>query len=197
MKKKMFIFLIFFAISQLGAETLVQIYPPSWFGIISGTHIIYNGFERNEDDAVYATYNLPIEIRQTIAKFSFADLMIAGAWSFYSENMLLKSINLSGGLTFGYGYNGIKPFFRNSNITIYPIYEFPVVIIPWETPEYRWKFAVDISWELIQLKQDPNKISENQVSPISISVYVREIGIYAKNPRIGVPDVGLTLGFVF
>jgi hypothetical protein len=195
MKKQFLIILFFLGISQLNAETVVQIYPPSWFGLVSGENIKYSGFENSDDVPSPVTYNLPIEIRQTIVKSSIADLMLAGGLSFYSENILLRSINLSGGFTFGYGYNGIKRFFRNSNITIYPIYEYPLVILPWGTPEYRWKFALDISWEIIQLRSDSK--FENQISPISISVFIREIGIYKKNHVWGVPDVGLVLGLLF
>jgi hypothetical protein len=196
MKKTIFILLIFLGMSQLGAETLFQIYPPSWFGLVSGTNIKYNGFERDEGESIPVTYNFPIEIRQTIVKSSFADLMIACMWSFYSENILISSVNLSGGLTFGYGYDGIKSFFRNTNITIYPIYECPIIFSG--TPEYRWKFALDISWELIQLRSKASYSKlEDQISPVSISVYIREIGIYAKNLRWGIPDVGLVLGLIF
>jgi len=130
---------------------------------------------------------LPIEVRQTIAKFSFADLMAACGLSFYYENRVLSSINLSGGLTFGYGYHENENFFifQSTNITIYPIYEFPLAIFC-KTPVIPWKFALDLSFEIIQLRR------------VSLNTYFRVIGLYGKNGVVvGLPDVGFTLGWVF
>jgi len=198
MKKQFFILLIFLGISQLNAETLVQIYPPSGFEFISGKNAVFNVFDRNKDDPIPTVYNLPIEVRQTVKKFSFADLMVAGGISFFFEDKALSSLNFSAGLTFGYGYgnkhilwfyfqeNENLPFFSPTNITIYPLYEFPFAIFPWKTAVFPWKFAVDVTTELFQIR------------PISISLYWRVIGLYGKNKIVfGLPDVGFTLGVVF
>jgi len=195
MKKRIFILLILFGMSQLYAETLFQIYPPSWFGLVSGRNTMFSGFEENEDEP--KTYNLPIEIRQTLAKSSVADLMFTGGLSFYSEKNTLSSVNLSSGLTFGYGYNGNKRFFRNANITIYALYEFPLAIF-WRTPSYPWKYALDINWELMNVRPDPNDSSKKyQFPPISINLYIRTIGTYTKDgPWVSIPDAGLTIGWL-
>jgi hypothetical protein len=196
MKKQFFILLVFIGISQLGAETLVQIYPPSGFEFISGKNAVLYRFERNEDDPIPAIFNLPVEVRQTVKKFSFADLMVAGGISLFFEDKALSSLNFSGGLTFGYGYNiehilwiyfyEKNPFFAPINITLYPLYEFPFAIFPWKTAIFPWKFAVDITVELFQLKH------------LSINSYGRIIGLYGKNKvAFGLPDVGLTVGVVF
>jgi hypothetical protein len=189
MKKLFLIILFFLEISQINAETLVQIYPPSCFGFISGRKAFLNVLIRNENDPMPSIFNLPVEVRQTIKGFSFADLMVAGGVSFYFEDSTLNSINLSSGLTFGYGYkqeNEYFPIFRNANVTIYPLYEFPLVIFYNKTPGIWWKFAVDMSFELIQIR------------PISISMYLRGIGIYAKDRIwLGLFDCGLTAGVIF
>jgi hypothetical protein len=189
MKKQFFILLIFLGMSQLNAETVVQIYPPSLFEFVSGRKAFLNVFIGNENAPMPSIFNLPVEVRQTIKGFSFADLMIAGGVSFYFEDRTLNSINLSSGLTFGYGYkqeNEYFPIFRNANLTIYPLYEFPLVIFYNKTPGIWWKFAIDMSFELIQIR------------PISISMYLRGIGIYAKDSIwLGLFDCGLTVGWVF
>jgi hypothetical protein len=198
-KKQLFIILIFLGISQLGAETLLQIYPPSFFGFISGKNNKYNGLEKNENDAIdfITVYNFPIEIRQTIAKSSIADLMIVGGLSFSSDALLLlvNSVSFSAGLSFGYGYYEIKPFFRTANITLYPLYEYPFLFA--ESPIYKWKFAMDISWELLQLKHNTSNFEQSKNAPLNISLYIREIGIYEKNyVWFGLPDVGLIVGLL-
>jgi len=189
MKKQIFILLIFFGISQLGAETLVQIYLPSLFEFVSGRNTVLNVFKRNENEPIPKMFNLPIDVRQTIAKFNFADLMFAGGLSFYFEDNALTSINLSTGLTFGYGYeleNEYFFIFRNTNFTIYPLYEFPLALSSDKTPSLWWKFAIDMCFKLIQVRH------------LSISMYIRETGIYAKDGIVWfLPDCGLTLGWVF
>jgi hypothetical protein len=189
MKKYIFILLLFLGIFQLGAETVVQIYPPSLFEFVAGRNTIINVFKRNENDPRPSMFDLPIDVRQTIAGFNFADLMVAGGLSFYFEDNALNALNLSAGLTFGYGYKRENEYFflfRNTNLTIYPIYEYPISVSPDKIPGLYWKFAVDMGFELIQVR------------PLSISMYYRVIGLYAKN-SIGMiyGDVGLTLGLVF
>jgi len=187
MMKKFFPVLFFLGISQLYAETLVQVYFPSFCEFVSGKYPVFSSFKENEVE-YDSLYNFPIEIRQTVAKFSFADLMFTGGLSFYFENKDLSSVNLSSGLTFGYGYHKNVDYFfvfRNTNITIYPIYEFPLAIF-WKTPNFPWKFALDINFEIIKLK------------PVSFNIYLREIGLYTrKGPRLGLPDFGFTVGWVF
>lgn len=195
MKKQFLVFLIFLGLSQLNAETLLQVYPSSWFELITGRHTMLNTFKKEEKPKV--TFNTAIEIRQTVVKSSFADLMVAGGLSFYFENYehwKLRSVNLSTGLTFGYGYNEKKRFFKNANITIYPLYEFSPVVF-WKTL-YPWKFALDINWELIQFR--PSGPEVRQFKPLSINLYVRTIGVYTENGiRVPhVPDFGLTLGWL-
>jgi len=189
MKKQIFILLIFFGISQLGAETLLQIYPPSWFEFVSGKRAVLNLLTGNENDTIPAIYNLPIEVRKTVAEFSFADLMVAGGLSFFFQDKALSSLNFSAGLTFGYGYKRENEYFflfRNTNITIYPLYEFPLTISPRKTPGIWWKLAIDMSFELIQLR------------PVNISMYSRIIGLYAKDRiAFGLGDFGLTVGWLF
>jgi len=187
MKKQIFILLFFIGISQLGAETNVQIYLPSMFEFVSGKNTVLNVYKGN--DHIPKMFNLPIDVRQTIAKFNFADLMYAGGLSFYFEDDALISLNLSAGLTFGYGYEVENEYFfifRNTNFTIYPLYEFPLALSSDKTPGLWWKFAFDICIELIKVR------------PISISMYGRLIGLYFKD-GIGLiyGDCGLTVGWVF
>jgi len=184
MKRYIFILLTFLGLSQLYAETLIQVYFPSFCEFVSGKHPVFSLFK--ETDVDYdSLYNFPIELRQTMARFSFADLMFTGGLSFYFENKVLSSVNLSGGLTFGYGYSQDEDHILNINMTIYPIYEFPLAIF-WKTPYVPWKFALDINWEIIQLR------------PISLNMFIRGIGLYTtKGPRLGLPDFGLTVGWVF
>ena len=189
MKKYFFIFLIFLGISQLGAETLVQIYPPSLFGFVSGRLAVFNLLEgngRNKDDPMPAIYNLPVEVRQIVKKFSFADLMVTGGLSFFFEDKELSSLNFSGGLTFGYGYENKNLLFHTTNITIYPLYEFPFATFHGKKALLPWKFAIDVTLELFQIR------------PISISFYGRVIGLYGKKQVVlGLGDIGLTAGVVF
>jgi len=198
MKKQIFILLFFIGISQLGAETLLQIYPPSLIQFVSGKYAIHNTlredtFETIIDDTFskesgYTMFNLPIEIRKTIANFSFADLMITSGSSFYFENNALSSINMSLGLTFGYGYNiDEESFFGKLNVTIYPLYEYPFVAFK-ETPKFPWKFALDINLELLRFGH------------ISINVYGRAVCFLTHETVSGFmffPDIGLITGWVF
>jgi hypothetical protein len=199
MKKQIFILLFSFGISQLGAETLLQIYPPSLLQFVSGKYAIYNTFREDTLETItddtfskesgYTMFNLPIEIRKTIASFSFADLMITSGSSFYFENNALSSINMSLGLTFGYGYNKDKEYlFGNKlNTTIYLLYEYPFFAFK-GTPKFPWKFALDINLELLRL------------GPISINVYVRAVYFFTNENVSGLivyPDIGLITGWVF
>jgi hypothetical protein len=193
MKKLFLIILFFLEISQINAETFVQIYPPSLLQFVSGKYALFNTFREDKlsitlGESGYTMFNLPIEIRQTIASFSFADLMTAGGLSFYFEDNKLSSINLSVGLTFGYGYNRDKEnFFGKLNVTIYPLYECPFVIIN-GTPKFPWKFALDTNLELLRLGH------------ISINVYARAVSFFTSDAVSGFmffPDTGLTVGWVF
>jgi len=198
MKKQAFIILIFLGMSQISAETLVQIYPPSLIQFVSGKYAMFNSFREDtfsniKDDTFskesgYTMFNLPIEVRQTIVEFSFADLMSASGLSFFFENNALSSINLSAGLTFGYGYNRNKEcFFYKLNITIYPLYELPLIMIL-KTPRFHWKFAFDTNLELLQLRH------------LSINAYLRAVCFFTHETTSGFmffPDVGLTAGWVF
>jgi hypothetical protein len=197
MKKQVFIFLALLGTSKLGAETLIQYCLPTLFGFVSGRLEVLNVFDRNEGDPMPVIYSLPFEIRQTIAKFPVADLMAAGGLSFYFEDKALTSINLSGGLTFGYGYHENEHFliFRNMNITLYPLYEFPLAVSG-GSPIFPWKFAIDLSFELMQIQ--PKSLKFGHITPISISLYAREMGVYGKNRVLFfLPDCGLTIGLVF
>jgi hypothetical protein len=199
MKKQIFILLIFFGISQLGAETLLQIYPPSLLQFVSGKYAIHNTLREDTFETIidetfskesgYTTFNLPIEIRKTIVSFSFADLMITSGSSFYFENNALSSINMSLGLTFGYGYKKDKEYlFGNKlNTTIYLLYEYPFLAFK-ETPKFPWKFALDMNLELLRL------------GDISINLYCRAVCFFTNEAASGFmffPDIGLITGWVF
>ncbi|MDR0322783.1 MAG: hypothetical protein LBI28_14910 [Treponema sp.] len=201
MKKYFYFFVLLGIIPQLSAETLVQIYPPSWLEVVSGKYALFNTFREgtldtisketfHSDESGYTMFNLPIEIRQTVVEFSAENSLLAdGGLSFYFENGALSSINISAGLTFGYGYNRNNAIFflRRFNVTIYPLYEFPLAIF-WKTPKFPWKFALDIGWEFLQL------------GPVSISVYARAVCWLTSDAVSGftfLPDFGLTVGWVF
>ncbi|MDR2965151.1 MAG: hypothetical protein LBU88_05190 [Treponema sp.] len=197
MKKCIFICLVLLSVNELSAETLLQIYPPSLIQYVSGKRAMYNTFRKDSLDEIseatfseseYTMFNLPIEIRQTVVEFSTVDSMVAGGLSFYFENNALSSINLSTGLTIGYGYNRNKDYFSlRLNITIYPLYEFPLNIF-WRTPKFPWKFALDTNIELLQ------------IGPVSINAYLRLICSPTSEAGSGImyyPDIGLTAGWLF
>jgi hypothetical protein len=184
MKKQVLVLLALLGTSQLEAETLAQVYFP-FFGLLSLS---------SSDYSIFGIYKLPLEIRQTIAKFPFADLMVTGGLSFYFEDKALRSINLSAGLTFGYGYHENEHFliFRLMNITLYPLYEFPLAISG-KTPVCL--FAIDFSTELMQIQ--PKSLKFGHTTPISCSTYLRGVGVYIENRVFVLPYWGISIGFIF
>jgi len=112
---------------------------------IFGQHAVSNTFQDSPGilsaartaiaNGEYRIYNFPVELRRTITEIKFdgrpgvADLIFAGAASFFFENDSLSSVNLSAGLTFGYGYN-INKLYDGGRfaVTFFPIYEFPLAI---------------------------------------------------------------------
>jgi len=197
MKKHIFALLFFLGLSQLHAETLLQIYPLSF----SNTLLFFDELKQKEP----LTFTLPIEIRQTIVKFSSADLLFAGGLNFmYSEKTLYVKMN--SGLTFGYGYHeneNYPSFFRNMNITVYPIYMSSLVILypfkPTFFGEIRnniWTFAIDVNWEMFQLR--PSNSEQRQFLPVSVNFYIRALGLLNKEPSlfVVVPDFGITVGWL-
>ena len=196
--KNIFILLTIFYISPLNAQTLIQYYPPSLYQNISGKYTFFNSSMNDtfgnirektySDNSGYTMFNIPIEVRHTVTEFPAGDLMIAGGLSLYYENWKFSSLNLSLGLTFGYGYNRNKQnFFNRLNFTLYPLYDFPLTV-HWNKFKFPWKAALGLNWELIRIKF------------ISINIYNRSIIFLTSEIDSGYfyrTDFGLTAGIVF
>ena len=188
---------------HLEATTVIQVYP-TFGGPVFGRLAAANTFEGSPilDDAFdameagkYSAYNLPIEIRRTIAEIDVgsspwvADLMFAGGASLFFENGAFSSVNLSAGLTFGYGYDRNKLYDGGRvNVTLFPVYEFPLAIF-WKTPHFPWKFATEVAAEILR------------IGPVSFGGYARGVMFptrhYSKKGFASLISMGLSVGAAF
>ena len=196
MKKSLFIFFTVFSISQLHAVTLVLFYPPSLNQLTSGKFTAFNSSRDASLDAItdelllndynYTMFTFPVEIRKTILEFKTLDIMAVGGLSLVFENRSFSSVNLTLGVNFG-GYNRDKHILPPLSMTLYPLYEFPLAIL-WKNFKWPWKFACDISLEIIR------------AGPVSVNLYVKIVGFLTPETASGAmffPGAGISIGWIF
>ena len=193
--KRFLLLITLISAQQLFAETLIQYYIPSYFGFVSGGGAVFNQFKDSEADKHFI---LPFEVRKPFAHYQhihwkntqweeyFIFSFIAnGRLSFYFEDSRLSSINISLGITLTDNSESKHTSLTGALITIYPLYEFPVLSFG-KQALLPYKIAIDFF--SLSLCLQPH-------IPLYFSAYFRMIGFI---PSLGYAlDFGLTVGWIF
>jgi hypothetical protein len=166
-----------------GREAVVQYYIPSLLGIVSGEGAAFHQFKQ----VVKSRLLIPVETKMLLATlFDEVGLSGLGTVTTYFEDGTLGSFNVSLGVGF-HGHNQAKTsFLQGMFISLYPVYEFPLVQIQGGSLFVDWKAAFDWGFGV-------NVFS----TPLYVSVYWRTILFGIDSHFSAVPDFGLTFGWRF
>jgi hypothetical protein len=175
--------MLLFATSTLdGQEVVVQYYIPSVFGIVSGEGAGFHQFKQ----VVKSRFLVPIETKILLTTlFDEVGLSGLGTITTYFEDGILGSFNVSLGVGFHEHNQAKTSFLQGVFISLYPLYEFPLVMVQGGTMNY-WKMAIDIGIGLDVFS-----------TPLYTSIYMRMILLGDDSHFTAFPDFGLTIGLRF
>jgi hypothetical protein len=165
-----------------GQEAVVQYYIPSLFGIVSGEGAAFHQFKQE----VKSRFLIPIETKILISPlFDTVGFSGLGTITTYFEDGTLGSFNVSLGVGF-HGHNLAKTsFLQGLFISLYPLYEFPLVRIQGGAMDY-WKAACDIGFGFDVFS-----------TSFYTSIYMRMVFFGDDSHFALFPDFGLTIGLRF
>jgi hypothetical protein len=165
-------------------EAVVQYYIPSLFGITSGEGAIFHQLKPQ----VKSRFLIPIEAKIPLySLFDVLGLSGLGMLTTYLEDGTIGSFNISLGAGFHLDFDPTKPsFMQGMYISLYPLYELPLIPIQGGTPLVYWKGAFDlgIAFDLFS-------------TPFCASIYMRTILFWLDSYFGAIPDFGMTIGWHF
>jgi hypothetical protein len=166
-----------------GREAVVQYYIPSLFEIVSGEGAIFHQFKQ----VVKSRFLIPIETKILISPlFDAIGFSGLGTLTTYFEDGTLGSFNISLGVGF-HDHNLAKTsFLQGLFISLYPLYEFPLVQIQGGGTIDYWKAAFDIGFGFDVFS-----------TPLYTSIYMRTVFFWDDSHFTSVPDFGITIGLRF
>jgi hypothetical protein len=163
-----------------GLDWVFQGYLPSLLKIVSGD----NAFVFQLEESVDNRFILPFEFKFSVGKLGPVGITASGMLSYYSENDIFASMNMSAGFGVSFPRRYRSPL-EALYINLLPVYEFPVVPFG-KTPFFKWKSAIDIG------------LSFDLFSNVYINLYARSILLWSDSKTFNVvPDIGIAVGWHF
>jgi hypothetical protein len=165
-------------------EAIVQYYMPSLLGITSGEGAVFHQLKPQ----VKSRFLIPIETKVPLSSlFDRLGLSGLGMLSTYLEDGKIGSFNISLGVGFHPDFDPAKTSFMNGlYISLYPLYELPLLQIQGGTPLASWKGAFDIGIAFDVFS-----------TPLCASIYMRTVVFWLDSYFGVIPDFGMTIGWHF
>ena len=155
-----------------------QYYLPAFFGIASGEAATVSRFENYESNSRYL---IPVENKISILYYEAFSMSLNSIFSIYIEDKLFSSINYSAGISaFLHGCQTLA--MTGWFISLYPIYELPVIYDRRKKSLCDWRTAADIGYSIVLFKV------------LQINAYTRFFFVWLDSEFGVLPDAGISLG---